>query len=371
VRNVARTAVRSRPGLKRVLTELEYGAAALGQGAAAIVPAMMRARPRRITIAITAYCNLRCIGCRYGRDFMPGHQLTLDEVRSVLDDAHQAGVTTARLYGGEPLLHRDLPAMVRHSVGLGMSTYVTTNGILLRQKIDELFEAGLRSITIGYYGSGEAYDGYTQRPGRFTRLEEGLAYARARFGDALAMQLNYLIMRPSCTPAALEAGWKLARRFDMTFHTDLIHYSLPYFTDGSEGDLQFRLDDEPAIRALVAELERLKSAEPDRIPESVESLRSIPDWLLNGPGMRVPCDVRKLIWVGADGTVQLCYVTFKLGNIRERPLREMLFTPPHHAAARDAFRLNCPNCHCERNERIMKHLPSRIRYALPVGPPGS
>ena len=78
--------------------------------------------------------------------------------------------------------------------------------------------------------------------------------------------------------------------------------------------------------------------------------------------MRVPCDARKLIWVGADGTVQLCYVTFKLGNIRERPLREMLFTPTHRQAARDAFRLNCPNCHCERNERILKHLPSRLKY---------
>jgi cyclic pyranopterin phosphate synthase len=79
--------------------------------------------------------------------------------------------------------------------------------------------------------------------------------------------------------------------------------------------------------------------------------------------MRVPCDAKKLIWVGADGTVQLCYVTFKLGNIRERPLRQMLFTPTHRNAARDAFSLNCPNCHCERNDRILKHLPSRLKYA--------
>ena len=347
--------------MKRLVKEAESGIGVLEHGLAQLVPAVIQPRPRRITIAITAYCNLRCIGCRYGRDFMPGQQLTLDEVKGLLDDAKAAGVETVRLYGGEPLLHRDLPAMVRHAVSIGLSTYVTTNGILLRRKIDALFDAGLRDITIGYYGTEGAYEGYTQRPGRFARLEDGLDYARSRYGSALSMQLNYLIMRPSCSLGGAPHGLGLCRRFGMTFHTDLIHYSLPYFTDGTEGDLQFGPKDEAAIRVLVAELARLKQAQPMRVRESLESIHSIPDWLLKGPEMRVPCDTRKLIWVGADGTVQLCYVTFNLGNIRQRPLREMLFTPASQGCA-GRVRLNCPNCHCERNERILKHLPSRRLY---------
>jgi len=363
LRETAKSVARASPVVKRSFKEAEYGLGALEHGLGQFVPAVIQPRPRRITIAVTAYCNLRCIGCRYGRDFMPGQQLTLDEVKGLLDDAKAAGVETVRLYGGEPLLHPDLPAMVRHAIGLGLSTYVTTNGLLLRQKIDALYEAGLRDITIGFYGTEGEYDSYTQRPGRFARLEEGLEYARSRYGSALSLQLNYLIMRPSCGLDALRAGWAFAERFGMTFHTDLIHYSLPYFTDGKEGDLQFRPEDAPALGALVAELARLKQAHPERIRESLASINSIPDWLLKGPGMRVPCDARKLIWVGADGTVQLCYVTFKLGNIRERRLRDMLFTPTHRQAARDAFSLNCPNCHCERDERILKHLPSRLKYS--------
>jgi cyclic pyranopterin phosphate synthase len=69
-----------------------------------------------------------------------------------------------------------------------------------------------------------------------------------------------------------------------------------------------------------------------------------------------------MIWVGADGTVQMCYVTFPLGNLHERRLGEMLFTRAHRCAARDAFRLNCPNCHCSSNERIMRHAPSVQKY---------
>jgi cyclic pyranopterin phosphate synthase len=345
-----------------MLRNTEQGLGLVEHTVGQIVPAIIQPRPRRITVAITAHCNLRCAGCRYGRDFMMGEQLTLAEVNSLLDDAKAAGVEMVRLYGGEPLLHRDLPDMVRHAVGIGLATYITTNGSLLRQKIDALVEAGLKNITIGFYGTDGHYNDYVQRRDAFRRLRDGLQYTRDRHGAALSFQLNYLIMRPSCTLEALHEAWEFAERFDMSFHTDLVHYSLPYFTDGVEAGLQFRPEDEPAIRTLVKELARLKQQHPLRMRESLPSIHSIPDWLLKGPAMRVPCDVKNLLWVGADGSVQLCYVTFKLGNIRERPLREMLFTPAHHKAARDAFRLNCPNCHCERDGRIQKHLPSRLYY---------
>jgi cyclic pyranopterin phosphate synthase len=69
-----------------------------------------------------------------------------------------------------------------------------------------------------------------------------------------------------------------------------------------------------------------------------------------------------MIWVGADGIVQLCYVTFKLGNLYEKRLGEMLFTPEHIEAAQNAFQLNCPNCHCGYDARILRHGPSRWLY---------
>ena len=79
--------------------------------------------------------------------------------------------------------------------------------------------------------------------------------------------------------------------------------------------------------------------------------------------MRVPCDKYQMVWVGADGSVQMCYVTFKLGNLHEQRFSEMLFTPAHHAAARNAFAIRCPNCHCSYDARIQKDLASRMHYA--------
>lgn len=351
------------PRLKASLQQSDTQLDLVRHTAASVLPVLIQPQPRNLTVAITAYCNLRCVGCRYGRDFMPGAQLSWELVRELLTDARAAGVESVRLYGGEPLLHPDLPKMVAHAQALGLRAYVTTNALLLGEKIDELFAVGLRDVTIGFYGVGAHYDAYVQRQNRFAKLSESLATVRARYGSAVSLRLNWLLMRPSCSVEAVREAWAFARQFQAPLQVDLIHYSLPYFTEGPERELQFRPEDRPAIEAVVAELLRLKEAHPALLEQSALGLRSIPDWLLKREAMRVPCDKYQMIWVGADGVAQMCYVDFKLGNLHQQRFREMLFTPAHRAAARAAFSVQCPNCHCSYDARIQKHLPSRLQYA--------
>jgi molybdenum cofactor biosynthesis enzyme MoaA len=350
------------PRIKASLIEGRNAAGLAKYTAASAFPILIQPTNRRMMVAVTANCNLRCIGCRYGRDFMPSSQLPLNKAMELLSDAAECGVQTVRLYGGEPLLHPDLPAMVGHTLKNGMKPFVTTNGILLEKKLDALWNAGLRTITIGYYGTDGDYDRYVQRKSRFTELERGLEFARKRYGKELDVQINFLLMRPTCSIEALRQAWGFAERFDTDFRVDLIHYSLPYFSEGPDRMLQFRPEDREAISEVVEELLRLHEQAPSRFKEAPASIRAIPDWLLKGPDMRIPCDASDILWVGADGTVQMCYVTFKLGNIYQTRLRQMLKTPIHHQGALDAFNLNCPNCHCERESRIRKHLPSLWSY---------
>jgi len=363
-RTLIRDLLRRVPVLKDAAVSA-VGLLALGKHTvAAQLPGIIKPRTRSIAIALTANCNLRCIGCRYGRDFMPGKQLSLAVVREILNDAADLRVHTARLYGGEPLLHPDLPAIVRHCIDVGIKPWVTTNGILLRRRIDELFEAGLREMTIGLYGTGEEYDEYVQRRGRFQELEKGLTYLRERYGNTIAIKLSYLITRFSCEISSLRNAFEMARHFRTFFSVDLVHYSLPYFTEGPDRYLQFTPTDELAIRHLADELLRIHTEHPEIYRESVVSIRAIPEWALRGPDMRVPCDMYNFLWIGADGSVQLCYAAFPLGNVNEKPLRDIAYQPAHIRAARDAFQLNCPNCHCERETRIQKHLPSRLAFGL-------
>jgi len=362
-RTLAKSLVRNRPRLRSFARSVEERIELARHSLAGVAPASIRPRPRRLTIAVTARCNVRCLGCRYARDFMPGAELPYVKVREVLEDAAATGYSTVRLYGGEPLLHPDLPRMVADCRALGLNPYVTTNGILLEHRIRDLYEAGLRDITIGLYGVGQDYDRYVQRPGSFRRLERSLATIREHHGAEIDLQMNWLLMVPTCSVESFREARSFAERFGMRIQIDLIQYSLPYFQEGQDRELQFKASDRPVIDQVVTEMLQAKAEHPALINQSAETLRSIPDWLIKGPEMRVPCTAYEMIWIGADGSVQLCYVTFRLGNVHAHRLRDLVGTPEHLAAARSAFSLHCPNCHCQAGDRIMRHRRSRKQYA--------
>lgn len=362
LRNLLRPALLQYPAVWKTLVRADSQLERFRLAAAGMFPALVQPEPRQMHVAITSHCNLRCTGCRYGRDFMPNSMLPWPVVRDMLNDAKKCGVWNIRFYGGEPLLHPDIVEMVGHSIDLGLGTYITTNGMLLAEKFDELYRVGLRHVTIGYYGTGLKYDAYVHKPDRFRRLEAGIAAIRERYGDEVDIRINWLLMRPSCNLEDLHAVWRFAERYRLRMQIDLIHYSLPYFSEGPDRELQFRPEDREAVENVVAEIIRLKETRPERISHDLPGLRSIPDWLIKGPAMRVPCNANQMLWIGPDGTVQLCYVTFKLGNLHNQRLADILWSHEHRKAAQDACALNCPNCHCGYDTRVLNHGPSRARY---------
>jgi len=364
VAGIARKLAHAIPAAAPALKAGHRASERLLTAAGSVWPHLIRANTEKITIAITAHCNLRCKGCKYGRDFMPGAQLPLHLYQNLIEDAAVAGVPAVRLYGGEPLLHPDVVRMVEIASEEGVGCYMTTNALTLDRKIDALHGAGLRKITMGYYGQDAAFDRYVQRPGRFSRLKESLDVTRKLFGaQDLALQFNFLLSRQTANPQAIEAMRLFAERYQAAVQIDVVHYSLPYFQDGPELEIQFRPEDAPAVRRSIDHLLAIKARQPELLTASATAIVSLEDWALRQSEMRIPCDARKLLWVGADGSVMLCYVTFPLGNLHEKRLSEILYSPEHHRAARNAFSLNCPNCHCESASRVEKHGPSFRKYS--------
>lgn len=360
---------RHKPNLRNAFLHFDRSVDLVQHNIARAIPQVIQPQPRSLFITITANCNFACKGCHYGRDFMPGQQLPLDIVLPLLDDAKEAGFSRIRFYGGEPLAHKDLPKMIAYANQLGLKHWISTNGLLLKKRIDDLYEAGAREISLGYYGGSAAvYDAYVQRVGAHKQVEEGVAYTRKKYGDNISLDLAWVLMQPTCSLEAISDLWHFARTYRTPIGVNLIHYSLPYFLKPGEAGweehaLAFEPEDRPRIEAIVAELIRLREQDPELLPQPLMSFRSIPDWLIKRSSMQVPCMSRRLIWVGPDGTVQMCYVTFKLGNLYDNRLRDMLFTSTHKKAALDAFNLNCPNCNCSFDSRVMAHGPSRKIYS--------
>ncbi len=118
-----------------------------------------------LRISLLDRCNFRCPYCMPESEFHADYEflkrperLTHDEILTVARVATGLGVTKLRLTGGEPLLDRKLPALVRRLAELpGVEDLaMTTNAMLLAPAAQELADAGLHRVTISLDSLDEA-----------------------------------------------------------------------------------------------------------------------------------------------------------------------------------------------------------------------
>lgn len=115
-------------------------------------------RPLRdLRISVTDRCNFRCRYCMpkevFGREYRfleRSELLSYEEIEHLARVFIALGVTKIRLTGGEPLMRRDLPRLVARLARLDglRDLSLTTNGVLLPGRAEQLAEAGLKRVTV-------------------------------------------------------------------------------------------------------------------------------------------------------------------------------------------------------------------------------
>ena len=96
-------------------------------------------RIKNLRISVTDKCNFRCVYCMpaEGLPWLPRAEiLTFEEIARLSRVMVDLGVEQIRLTGGEPLVRRDLPELVRMLADIpGLrSLSLTTNGVLLARQ---------------------------------------------------------------------------------------------------------------------------------------------------------------------------------------------------------------------------------------------
>ena len=147
-------------------------------------------------VSVTDRCNLRCIYCM-PQEGIPcvSHSdiLTFDEIRRICGIGAELGISRIKLTGGEPLVRRGLPGllgMLKKIPGIEQVT-LTTNGILLKDNINELVSNGLDAVNISIDTlDPEYYHKITRRGG----IEEVLS------GLDAALSYPALKVKVNCVP---------------------------------------------------------------------------------------------------------------------------------------------------------------------------
>jgi cyclic pyranopterin phosphate synthase len=108
---------------------------------------------RNLRVSVTDRCNLRCSYCMPEPDYvwLPREDiLHFEEIETLVDVFTALGVDKVRLTGGEPLLRRDLPTLIRRLAARPAirDLAMTTNGVLLAAQAQALRDAGLHRLTV-------------------------------------------------------------------------------------------------------------------------------------------------------------------------------------------------------------------------------
>jgi MoaA/NifB/PqqE/SkfB family radical SAM enzyme len=134
--------------------------------------------PQQVSIAVTGRCPCNCyFCCAKGIQIEP--ELSLKEIKRIIDQAIDMGSHLLTFDGGEPLLRKDLFEIISYASRKPVITVLFTNGLYLEKEVAfKLKEAGLYTLQISIDSPyEEEHDQIRTIPGIFQKATLGAKYA--------------------------------------------------------------------------------------------------------------------------------------------------------------------------------------------------
>jgi Fe-coproporphyrin III synthase len=321
--------------------------------------------PFKLILALTERCDCRCEACFIWRK-PKGVELTPAEIGAAL--AQAPFVRWLNLTGGEPFLREDLVEVVEAAARalprLALLDFPTTGQRTDRilEGVERIARLGLPRVfvTVSLEGPPALHDRLRGRPGAFERACATWAGLRAMPGVRAYLGYTLHAENADHVDAALAA---VAARVPGTSLDDL-HLNVLTRSGHYYDNLGGSLVPPPRMPAAVDEALRRRSASaaPQDLIEAAY-LRLVPEHLRTGRSP-VPCRSGSAsVFVAANGDVYPCTVYGRrLGNLRERPLAEILggaeAADARAVIARDA----CPGCWspCEAHPTLLAGAPGTL-----------
>lgn len=274
---------------------------------------------RDLRVSITEKCSLRCTYCMpaEGLPVIPVRDLlTADEiVRLVGVAVHRLGIREVRFTGGEPLMRRDLEAIVAGCTETvpGIPLSMTTNAVGLEHRADALARAGLSRINVSLDTVDRRHFAELTRRDRLDSVIAGIRAAQ-RVGLA-PLKINAVLMAETLDGAGDLLQWCLDAGCALRFIEEMP-------LDADHGWARANMVDAQTLLRVLGE--RFELQEVGREDPSAPA----EEWLVNGGPATVgiiasvtrsfcaDCDRTRLT---AEGTVRSC-----LFSDRELDLRGAL-----------------------------------------------
>ena len=274
-------------------------------------------RPYTLIAELTYKCPLRCIYCSNPLDYAH-HDAELDTEtwQRVFREAEALGVVQLNLSGGEPLLRRDLEALIQEADRLELYTNLITSGIpLTRERLARFRELGLNNVQISIQDvTPEASD----RIGGLKSFDRKLEVARWVKELGFPLTLNTVLHRDNLDHVEAIVSFAesiSADRLELA-NTQYLGWAMP---------------NRRALLPTPAQLDRARSAASaatQRLKGRMEVLFVLPDYYSQFPKACMDGWGRRFMLISPDGLLLPCHIAHTLPgltfeNVRDRPLEQI------------------------------------------------
>jgi radical SAM protein with 4Fe4S-binding SPASM domain len=264
--------------------------------------------PNLLSFAVNDVCNANCQHCSFftSVDDKTKKVLTLDEIRKLMKDAQDLGVSVVNLVGGEPLMRPDLCEVIK-TIDKDLSTAILfTNGWLLADRAKEIAKAGLDGVYI-------SIDSANPEIHNKKRGTEGL-FAKAIEGILIAKKVGLTVGISCCMDENDFRGGELDRIIALAkskgVHEVLVFDALPVGRYGSREDL---IGHKKWVNEMI---EHVKKYNID------ESYPGVIIYAYSTSHMAVGCSCgSNYLYITPYGEICPCdFYHRRFGSIREEPL---------------------------------------------------
>ncbi|MBZ5542678.1 MAG: radical SAM protein [Acidobacteriia bacterium] len=278
-------------------------------------------------------CNCRCVMCDIWR-IRQVRELTAQDLEPHLESIRRLGVRWVVFSGGEPHLHSDLGALAEPLRSLGIRITLLTAGLLLERYAVQTARI-IDDVIVSLDGPAPIHNQIRGVPRAFELLARGVRALR-ELRPSMEIQARSTVQKANCLHlrATVRTAKELGLNSASFLAADLTSeaFNRP---GGWERGRQFAILPGPGeVDQLEGEIERLISEHttdiesgfivenPDKLRRIVRHFRAhLGQVTAEPPRCNAP-------WVSAviesDGTVRPCFFHRPIGNIRERPLVDVL-----------------------------------------------
>jgi MoaA/NifB/PqqE/SkfB family radical SAM enzyme len=314
-----------------------------------LLPGRLVFGPTHVILGVNNFCNLRCVMCDVGTGNSEtnfGANLVGARSRSMPIDLfrHIADAVVAFCPGAqlafaftEPLAWPPIGEALAMAKARGLSSSVTTNGLLLMRHLDDLAHGRCRELAVSLDGPQDVHDAIRRRPGSYARAVEGIEALAARPGAPdISVYCTITELNVGSLRLFLREMGRLPLKRVGLLHNNFVTEGLAeahnalyggplhatasnvFLTDPARIDLELLAEE-------LQEIERTAYPFGVRIQPGLTSLEALETYYRRPetPVGRACHDVSRMLMIDADGEAipvhGRCF-RFPIGNIREQSL---------------------------------------------------